>query len=82
MAAEAEARAKSGHRYNVAEQQAIYRSEIDRIWRAQLAALSNPEPPKVTPKEEQLWREEQRKEKLQEQKATKPLLVKRLVRVH
>lgn len=82
LAAEAEARAKSGHRYNVAEQQAIYRSEIDRIWRAQLAALSNPEPPKVTPKEEQLWREEQRKEKLQEQKATKPLLVKRLVRVH
>lgn len=80
LAAEAEARAKSGHRYNVAEQQAIYRSEIDRIWKAQLAALSNPEPPKVTPKEEQLWREEQRKEKLQEQKATKPLLVKRLVR--
>lgn len=81
LAAEAEARAKSGHRYNVAEQQAIYRSEIDRIWRAQLAALSNPEAPKVTPKEEQLWREEQRKEKLQEQKATKPLLVKRLVRI-
>ena len=79
LAAEAEARAKSGHRYNVAEQQAIYRSEIDRIWKAQLAALSNPEPPRITAKEEQLWREEQRREKkMQEQKAPKPLLVKRL----
>lgn len=79
LAAEAETRAKSGHRYNVAEQQAIYRSEIARIWKAQLAALSNPEPPRITAKEEQLWREEQRREKKQqEQKATKPLLVKRL----
>lgn len=79
LAAEAETRAKSGHRYNVAEQQAIYRSEIARIWKAQLAALSNPEPPHITAKEEQMWREEQRRErKQQEQKATKPLLVKRL----
>lgn len=79
LAAEAEARAKSGHRYNVAEQQAIYRSEIDRIWKAQLAALSNPEPPRITAREEQLWREEQLREaKQQEQKAPKPLLIKRL----
>ena len=79
LAAEAETRAKSGHRYNVAEQQAIYRSEIARIWKAQLAALSNPEPPRITAKEEQLWRDEQRRErKQQEQKATRPLLVKRL----
>ena len=62
LAAEAETRAKSGHRYNVAEQQAIYRSEIARIWKAQLAALSNPEPPRITAKEEQLWRDEQRRE--------------------
>ena len=76
---EAETRAKSGHRYNVAEQQAIYRSEIARIWKAQLAALSNPEPPRITAKEEQMWREEQRRERKQlEHKATKPLLVKRL----
>lgn len=80
MAAEAEARAKSGHRYNVAEQQAIYRSEIDRIWKAQLAALSNPVPPKITASEEVQWREEEkREEKAQEQKAPKPLLVRRLL---
>ncbi|WFD06705.1 hypothetical protein MVES1_002059 [Malassezia vespertilionis] len=78
LAAEAEARAKSGHRYNVAEQQAIYRSEVDRIWKAQIAALSNPVPPVVTPKEDYEWREEERKEKIEQQKGSKPLLIKRL----
>lgn len=47
-AMEAEAMSKSGHRYNVAEQQQIYRSEISRIWNAQRRALSAPTPPKVT----------------------------------
>lgn len=80
LAAEAEARARSGHRYNVAEQQAIYRSEIDRIWRAQLAALSNPEPPKVTVREEREWREEvQRQAAQHDERASKPLLVRRYV---
>lgn len=79
LAAEAEARAKSGHRYNVAEQQAIYRSEIARIWKAQLAALSNPVPPEITAREEHEWREEERRHKLAEQKSSKPLLVKRLI---
>ncbi|WFD43991.1 hypothetical protein MPSI1_002656 [Malassezia psittaci] len=79
LAAEAEARAKSGHRYNVAEQQAIYRSEIARIWRAQLAALSNPVPPQISPREEQEWREEERRNEIAEQKSSKPLLVKRLI---
>ncbi|KAE8270822.1 hypothetical protein A4X09_0g1526 [Tilletia walkeri] len=39
---------KGGQRYNVAEQQAIYRSEIERIWNAQRKALSNPVPPTVS----------------------------------
>lgn len=80
LAAEAEARARSGHRYNVAEQQAIYRSEIDRIWRAQIAALSNPEPPKVTVREEREWREEMQRQAAQhDERASKPLLVRRYV---
>ncbi|KAJ1032210.1 hypothetical protein NDA18_001705 [Ustilago nuda] len=50
--AEAEAKSKSGHKYSVAEQQAVYRSEIDRIWKAQCRSLSNPVPPKVTAEDE------------------------------
>ncbi|GAC99507.1 transcription initiation factor [Pseudozyma hubeiensis SY62] len=50
--AEAEAKSKSGHKYSVAEQQAVYRSEVDRIWRAQCRSLSNPIPPKVTAEDE------------------------------
>ncbi|KAF9939086.1 hypothetical protein BGZ65_011577 [Modicella reniformis] len=34
---------KSTHRYNVAEQQQVYREEITRIWNAQHRALSNNE---------------------------------------
>ncbi|KAF9934749.1 hypothetical protein BGZ67_003677 [Mortierella alpina] len=34
---------KSTHRYNVAEQQQVYREEITRIWNAQLQALSKTE---------------------------------------
>ncbi|KAF9364515.1 hypothetical protein BGX34_001286 [Mortierella sp. NVP85] len=34
---------KSTHRYNVAEQQQVYREEITRIWNAQRIALSNME---------------------------------------
>ncbi|OMH80156.1 putative transcription initiation factor TFIID [Zancudomyces culisetae] len=40
--AEIESRPKSAHRYNVAEQQEIYREEIDRIWNGQLRLLSSP----------------------------------------
>lgn len=39
--AQIEARPKSAHRYNVAEQQQIYREEIARIWKAQLDSLGN-----------------------------------------
>lgn len=41
--AEIEARPKSAHRYNVAEQQMIYREEITRIWNTQNQSLANEE---------------------------------------
>lgn len=45
-------RLKTGHKYNVQQQQAVYRSEIDRIWRAQYKALSNKVPPELTDEED------------------------------
>ncbi|KAF9229061.1 TAF1 transcription initiation factor TFIID subunit TAF1 [Gyrodon lividus] len=50
--AEAENRPKSAHRYNVAEQQQIYKSEIERIWKAQFDSLSRKDEPQLTPEEE------------------------------
>ncbi|PWY97254.1 hypothetical protein BCV70DRAFT_203028 [Testicularia cyperi] len=50
--AEAESKSKSGHKYSVAEQQAVYRSEIDRIWNAQCRALSSSVPPQLTAEDE------------------------------
>ncbi|KAF8167697.1 TAF1 transcription initiation factor TFIID subunit TAF1 [Crassisporium funariophilum] len=46
--AEAENRPKSAHRYNVAEQQLIYKSEIERIWKAQFDSLSRKDEPQLT----------------------------------
>ena len=46
--AEAENRPKSAHRYNVAEQQLIYKSEIERIWKAQFASLSRKDEPQLS----------------------------------
>ncbi|CEI86217.1 hypothetical protein RMCBS344292_00661 [Rhizopus microsporus] len=51
--AQIKARPKSAHRYNVAEQQQIYREEIARIWKAQLDSLSNPVEPELTDQEEE-----------------------------
>ncbi|KAJ1672704.1 hypothetical protein EV182_006660, partial [Spiromyces aspiralis] len=45
--AEIESRPKSAHRYNVAEQQQIYRDEVEMIWQAQLRALASTEPPEI-----------------------------------
>ena len=50
--AEAENRPKSAHRYNVAEQQLIYKSEIARIWKAQFASLSRKDEPQLTDDED------------------------------
>ncbi|CAO3590885.1 unnamed protein product [Absidia cylindrospora] len=51
--AQIEARPKSAHRYNVAEQQQIYREEIARIWKAQLEVLQNPEEPTLSDHDEE-----------------------------
>lgn len=51
-AAEAEARPKSAHKYNVAEQQQIYRSEVERIWKAQYDSLSRKNEPELSDHEE------------------------------
>ncbi|KAJ2663335.1 hypothetical protein IWW48_001437 [Coemansia sp. RSA 1200] len=45
--AEIEARPKSAHRYNVAEQQQIYKEEISCIWNKQFKSLSQGEPPNI-----------------------------------
>ncbi|KAG2023004.1 atypical/TAF1 protein kinase [Coprinopsis cinerea AmutBmut pab1-1] len=50
--AEAESRPKSAHRYNVAEQQQIYKSEIERIWKAQYDSLSRTDKPELTEEDE------------------------------
>lgn len=50
--AEAENRPKSAHRYNVAEQQLIYKSEIERIWKAQFDSLSRKDEPRLLPEDE------------------------------
>ncbi|KNZ74154.1 Putative transcription initiation factor TFIID 111 kDa subunit [Termitomyces sp. J132] len=50
--AEAENRPKSQHRYNVAEQQSIYKSEIERIWKAQYDSLSRKDEPQLTAEDE------------------------------
>lgn len=47
-----EARPKSAHRYNVQEQQDVYKEEIARIWKAQFDALSNPVEPYLTQEDE------------------------------
>ena len=51
--AEAENRPKSAHRYNVAEQQQIYKSEIERIWKAQFDSLSRKDEPQLSDEEEE-----------------------------
>ena len=43
-----ENRPKSAHRYNVQEQQEVYKEEIARIWKLQFESLSNPVEPQLT----------------------------------
>ncbi|KAI8086731.1 uncharacterized protein BX664DRAFT_387099 [Halteromyces radiatus] len=49
--AQIKSRPKSAHRYNVAEQQQVYKEEIERIWNAQWNALSQTEEPDYTPQD-------------------------------
>ena len=89
--AEIENRPKHAHRYNVAEQQKVYREEIARIWKAQFKALSNPNPPKLEKKDEEEFASHQQaqekaqkeafeeREKANAQHPAKILKIKRLV---
>ncbi|KAI0639982.1 atypical/TAF1 protein kinase [Trametes polyzona] len=64
--AEAESRPKSAHRYNVAEQQQIYKSEIERIWKAQFDSLSRKDEPELTDDEKSADKAEDKgKDKIQ-----------------
>lgn len=45
-------RPKSAHKYNVQEQQDIYREEIARIWKAQWDSLSNKQEPLLSQEDE------------------------------
>jgi transcription initiation factor TFIID subunit 1, fungi type len=44
---------KSGHRYNVQEQQKVYAQEKERIWQAQMKSLSRKDPPELTDEEDE-----------------------------
>lgn len=59
----------SGHRYNISEQQAIYSSEVERIWNAQRDSLSNPVPPELTAEDER--RAERAKQLLQQKQVAR-----------
>lgn len=48
-----ESRPKSAHRYNVQEQQDVYKEEIARIWKLQYDSLSNPIEPSLTQEDEE-----------------------------
>lgn len=47
-----EGKAKWAHKINIAEQTQIYKSEIDRIWKAQFRSLSSKVPPELTAEDE------------------------------
>jgi len=44
---------KSGHRYNVQEQQKVYAQEKERIWQAQMRSLCRKDPPELTDDEDE-----------------------------
>ena len=52
LSAEADNRPKHAHRYNVQEQQVIYKSEVERVWKTQYASLSRKDEPVLSETEE------------------------------
>ena len=51
--AEADNRPKHAHRYNVQEQQVIYKSEVERVWKTQYELLSRKDEPRLSDTEEE-----------------------------
>ena len=74
MIAEAENRPKSAHRYNVAEQQNVYKSEIERIWKAQYRSLSRKDEPQLTAEDEARFDAQKQQEKQSGFQRNKPRL--------
>jgi len=52
-----EQRPKSYHKFSIAEQQIVYKSEIDRIWTNQLNALTSTEEPTLSEDENDEYEE-------------------------
>ena len=72
--AEAESRPKSAHRYNVAEQQNVYKSEIERIWKAQYKSLSRKDEPQLTAEDEARHSAHKQQQQMQLHVRNKPKL--------
>ncbi|KAG5654712.1 hypothetical protein H0H81_007468 [Sphagnurus paluster] len=70
--AEAENRPKSAHRYNVAEQQLIYKSEIERIWKAQFDSLSRKDEPQVTAEDQARYDKKPARQQSMRPEASRP----------
>jgi transcription initiation factor TFIID subunit 1, fungi type len=63
--AEADNRPKHAHRYNVQEQQVIYRSEVERIWKAQFESLARRDEPEFSAEDERRAAQQAKKEKME-----------------
>jgi len=57
-------RPKSAHKYNVQEQQDIYKEEVARIWKSQWESLSNPTEPLLTQEDEDRQRQNAKAKKI------------------
>jgi transcription initiation factor TFIID subunit 1 len=57
-------RPKSAHKYNVQEQQDIYKEEVARIWKAQWESLTNPVEPLLTQEDEDRQRQNAKAKKI------------------
>ncbi|GAA5849102.1 hypothetical protein JCM5353_002538 [Sporobolomyces roseus] len=62
--AEMATRPKSAHKYNVQEQQEIYKEEVARIWKSQWESLSNPTEPLLTQEDEDRQRQNAKAKKI------------------
>ncbi|GAA6008913.1 hypothetical protein JCM11491_003833 [Sporobolomyces phaffii] len=62
--AEMATRPKSAHKYNVQEQQDIYKEEVARIWKAQWESLTNPVEPFLTQDDEDRQRQNAKAKKI------------------
>ncbi|GAA5937245.1 histone acetyltransferase [Sporobolomyces koalae] len=70
--AEMATRPKSAHKYNVQEQQDIYKEEVARIWESQWESLSNPVEPLLTQEDEDRQRQNAKAKKIASTNANTP----------